>query len=107
MSKEKSEQKSVSVPKIVWDDSKLKTTYANVCNVSSTREEVHLLLGTNQSWNAGQKEVKVELNDRIILSPFAAKRLLVLLSNVVGQYEKRFGALDLETGQVPPPAEKN
>lgn len=94
-------------PKIKWDDSKLKTTYANVCNVASTREEVTLLLGTNQTWNAGQKEVIVELNDRIILSPYAAKRLLVLLSNVVSQYEQRFGTLSLETGQVPAPVEKN
>ncbi len=107
MAKENQDKKAGDFPKIVWDDSKLKTTYANVCNVSSTREEVHLLLGTNQTWNAGQKEVTVELNDRIILSPFAAKRLLVLLSNVVSQYEKRFGTLSLETGQVPPPAEKN
>ena len=107
MAKEAEEKKNANFPKINWDDSKLKTTYANVCNVSSTREEVHLLLGTNQTWNAGQKEVTVELNDRIILSPFAAKRLLVLLNNVVNQYEQRFGALNLDSGQVPPPAEKN
>ena len=94
-------------PNIKWDDSKLKTTYANVCNVSSTREEVTLLLGTNQTWNAGHKEVTVELNDRIILSPYAAKRLMILLTNVVGQYEQRFGALSLEAGQVPAPVEKN
>ena len=36
--------------KVRWDDSKMTSTYANVCNVSSTREEVTLLFGTNQSW---------------------------------------------------------
>ena len=26
------------VPNVLWDDSKMTSTYANVCNVSSTRE---------------------------------------------------------------------
>jgi hypothetical protein len=37
-------------------------------------------VGTNQTWNfREQKEVTVELTDRIVLNPFAAKRLLLLL----------------------------
>ncbi len=83
------------VPTIKWDDSSMKTSYANVCNVSSSREEVTLLFGTNQTWHTGQQEFTVKLSDRIIISPFAAKRLLVLLQNVVGQYEQRFGQLDI------------
>ena len=65
--------------KIKWDDSNMKSAYANVCNVSSTREEVVLLFGVNQAWNRGQKEVVIQLTDRIIVSPFAAKRLSMLL----------------------------
>lgn len=101
------EEKAAGFPKVKWDDSKLKTTYANVCNVTSTREEVTLLFGTNQTWHSGQKELTVELNDRIIVNPYAAKRLLMLLSNVVTQYEQRFGTLNIETGPIPAPAEKN
>ena len=85
-----------TAPKVNWDDSGMKTTYANVCNVSSTREEVTLLFGTNQTWNTGQNEFTIKLSDRIILNPFAAKRLLLLLNNVVQQYEQRFGALEFE-----------
>ena len=81
---------------IKWDDSGMKTSYANVCNVSSTREEVTLLFGTNQTWHTGQKELTIQLSNRLILSPFAAKRLAALLGNVVGEYERRFGSLDLE-----------
>src|SRR5512145_2022187 len=62
-------------PKINWDDSQMKTSYANVCNVASTREEVIVLFGTNQAWKGIEEEVTVQLSDRIILSPFAAKRL--------------------------------
>ncbi len=81
---------------IKWDDSNLKSSYANVCNVSSTREEVVLVFGINQAWERGQNEVQVQLTDRIILSPFAAKRLAQLLNNVVREYESRFGALNVD-----------
>ncbi|MYM65182.1 DUF3467 domain-containing protein [Pseudomaricurvus sp. HS19] len=82
---------NANVPKLVWDDSKMRSSYANVCNVSSTREEVTLLFGTNSTWHTGQKEVAITLSDRIILNPHAAKRLSVLLSKVVEEYETRFG----------------
>jgi len=84
-----------ALPKVKWDDSGMRSSYANVVNASSTREEVTLLFGTNQTWHAGQKEFTVQLTDRIILSPFAAKRLVLLLGNVVNEYEKRFGTLDI------------
>jgi len=84
--------------KIKWDDSNMKSAYANVCNVSSTREEVVLLFGVNQAWNRGQKEVVIQLTDRIIISPFAAKRLSMLLGSVVKEYEGRFGTLNVEPG---------
>jgi len=83
-------------PKIVWDDSNMRSSYANVCNVSSTREEVVLLFGINQNWHGGRDHVHVQLTDRVILSPFAAKRLQILLSTVMGEYESRFGPLSVE-----------
>ena len=83
-----------AAPQVVWDDSKMDSSYANVCNVASTREEVVVLFGTNQAWKGSEAEVKVQLANRIILSPFAAKRLSLLLANVIGQYESRFGTLD-------------
>jgi len=84
--------------KIKWDDSNMKSSYANVCNVTSTREEVVILFGMNQAWNRGQKEVTIQLTDRIVISPYAAKRMSVLLNSVVTEYEKRFGPLNIEAG---------
>ncbi|MGH8746878.1 MAG: DUF3467 domain-containing protein [Burkholderiales bacterium] len=89
-------QADMAATKIKWDDSNMKSSYANVCNVTSTREEVVLLFGMNQAWNRGQKEVTIQLTDRIIISPFAAKRLSLLLGNVMTEYEKRFGTLNIE-----------
>jgi hypothetical protein len=82
--------------RIKWDDTAMKSSYANVCNVTSTREEVVMLFGINQAWNRGQKEVTIQLTDRIIISPYAAKRLASLLEGVVKEYEKRFGELNVE-----------
>jgi hypothetical protein len=82
-----------NTPKLTWNDSQMRSSYANVCNVSSTREEVTLLFGTNQTWHTGQKEVAINLSDRIILNPYAAKRLSLLLGKVVDEYENRFGAI--------------
>lgn len=82
--------------KIKWDDSNMKSSYANVCNVTSTREEVVILFGMNQAWNRGQKEVTIQLTDRIVISPYAAKRMSMLLSSVVKEYENRFGALNID-----------
>jgi len=74
----------------------MSTSYANVCNVTGTREEVGLLFGTNQTLYTGQKEVTVKVTNRIVLSPYAAKRLQALLGEVVKQYESRFGPLEIQ-----------
>ena len=71
----------------------LKTSYCNVANVTSTREEVVLNFGINQNWDLGQKAMDVELLHRVILSPFAAKRLSGMLTKLLQEYESRYGAL--------------
>lgn len=89
-----------------WDDTAMRSNYANVCNVAGTREEVVLLFGVNQSWNSAQKELVVQLLEKVILSPFAAKRLNMLLTRVLREYETRYGQLQIETGEQPHPAEQ-
>ncbi len=87
-----------SAPKIRWDDTNMRSAYANFCNVASTREEVVLLFGVNQAWQAGQPEIPIQLTDRIIMSPFVAKRLALLLTNVLREHETRFGSLGAPGG---------
>jgi hypothetical protein len=82
--------------KVNWDDSKMVTTFANVVNVLVTREELTLLFGMNQTWNASQaKELTVQLSNRIVLTPYAAKRLLTLLTARMRDYESRIGPITL------------
>jgi hypothetical protein len=82
---------------VVWDDSAMVTHFANVVSIQSTLEQVDLLFGTNKTWNlAGERQVKVELTDRVILGPHAAKRLWVALGGVLKEYETRYGVLAVE-----------
>ena len=82
-----------AAPTVQFDVSKLQSSYANVCNVSSTREEVVLAFGTNNVWEMGQANMQVQLTNRIVLNPYAAKRVAAVLNRVVDEYESKFGTL--------------
>lgn len=93
---------SPALPTVDWDDSQMQSTYANVVNASSTREEVNLLFGTNQTWKSDEtREFKVRLTNRIVLSPFAAKRLWILLGSILKEYEARYGRLEVQGSSRP------
>ena len=97
-----SETKQRVVPKVHWDDTNLTTSYANVVNATATHEEVTVFFGTNQTWNVKAKdELTINLSERIILNPLAAKRLFLLLGGVLKDYESRYGALDIK-GSIKP-----
>lgn len=86
-------------PTVDWDDSQMRSSYANVVNASSTREEVTLFFGTNKTWKPSEsREFHVQLSERIVLNPYAAKRLWVLLGAILTEYEKRFGKLQIDVG---------
>lgn len=82
--------------KVKWDTNNLKSSYVNVCNATSTREEVVLNFGVNQAWEQNRQDMTIELSHRVILSPYAAKRLSLLLSGLLDEYENRYGKLDVE-----------
>lgn len=67
-----------------------------MCNATSTREEVVLNFGINQNWDQpgdGAAFLEVDLEHRVILSPYAAKRLSQALQQLMHDYEQRHGAL--------------
>jgi hypothetical protein len=81
--------------KVRWDSANMHSAYSNVCNVAGTREEIVLLFGMNQAWNAEAKEMTIQVTDRIVMSPFVAKRLATLLNNVIKDYETKYGKLEI------------
>jgi hypothetical protein len=55
---------AMATPKVAWDDAQMSTSYANVVNAASTREEVAIFFGTNQTWNLSKdQEVTVQLTN--------------------------------------------
>ena len=93
-------------PRVRWNTANLKSSYANVVTATSTREEVVLNFGINQAWERSAGEIEIELTNRIILSPFAAQRMLETLSQLMRDYQARHGALaPAATAEVPPTAQ--
>jgi hypothetical protein len=89
-------QGAVQQRTVNWEDSNMQTSYANVCNVAGTREEVNLLFGTNQTWQAGQSELTIKLSNRIVLNAYAAKRLWFLLDKTIKNYESSYGEIVID-----------
>ena len=80
-------------PHVKWKVDQLKSSYVNFANANSTQEEVVLNFGMHNNWDRMAAEVAIELTHRIVMSPFAAKRLSELLAKLVQHYEGRYGAL--------------
>lgn len=87
-------------PTVRWDDATMRSTFANVVNATSTREEISLFFGTNQTWKMDEQRVlTVLLSNHIVLSPLAARRLWRILGAMLQHHEARFGALRLAAGE--------
>jgi hypothetical protein len=81
--------------KIRWDSSDSRSAYANVFNVTAVREEIVLLFGESQPLDKDEREVR--LTNRILLNPFTAKRLLILLESTIQKHESKYGPLESES----------
>ena len=55
--------------RVIWDDSNMRSVYANMARVVGGREKIVLLFGMNPALNAAQAEAKIQLSDRITLNP--------------------------------------
>lgn len=82
---------------IEWNDETMQTTFANVVNIRGTREQVEFFYGTNRTWDVQRDgPVRVDLTNRIIMTPYAAKRMHRILSGVLKEYEARHGVLKVD-----------
>jgi hypothetical protein len=97
-----SEKKPTGAPdelggiKINWHDDNMASHYANIGTATANREEFFLLFGTHQHWRGDVSETKsvdVNLAHRIVMSPYAAKRLAIILNQSVKAYEDQFGKI--------------
>lgn len=81
-------------------------SYANFVRVTGSPEEVVLdfCLVPNP---AERTDEKIQIQNRVVLGYFGAKRLLAALHQTVVRHEQRFGAVELDIRKrlVNPPAE--
>ena len=80
-------------PNNARDEAGVFSVHADVAQVKAGREEFMLLFGAVQKEQPIQGEVKADLLDQVVLSPFAAKRLLGKLTQVIRDHESAYGPL--------------
>ena len=92
-----SEEKKVASnePEVVWNDTNMKSLYVNATNVVAGREEVMVLLGVNRAWKMNQEKVDVDLAERVVMTPFTAKRLAIMLGATLKAYEAKYGKIEI------------
>ncbi len=87
------------------DERNLKTGYANAFRTSGTAEEVMLDFGLNlvgppvQQDGKQTPQIVFQVNERIVLNYFSAKRLAIALSQLVRRHEEQFGEIELDVAK--------
>ena len=88
------------------DHTGMGTTYANAFKTNATSEEVIVDLGLNmvvpnQQAAAGDVagDILFQVNNRLILNYYTAKRLALSLGQIVRGYEEKFGELKLNVAE--------
>ena len=84
---------TVAPERVKFDTSDLKSSYCNVCNGTSTREEVVINFGVNSTWDMTRDKIEVALQHRIVMSPHAAKRVRDMMVRLIDEHESRYGKL--------------
>ena len=84
-----------NAPQVRLDDSDAQTCYANFCRISGTPEELVLDFALNPQSTGRLPEV-LDINQRVIMNFYTAKRLLGALHQAVHRHEQAFGPLEID-----------
>ncbi len=78
------------------DDANTPCTYSTTVRVWGSAEEINLdFAGPIRPGNE-PKTARLKIDQRLVLNPYAAKRLAIALSQAVGRYEQTYGTLELD-----------
>ena len=85
------------------DERNMAATYANAFRTNGTPEEVMVDFGLNVAnsgaGQANQPDVIFQVNQRVILNYYSAKRLAITLSQLIRRHEDQFGELELDVAK--------
>ena len=94
------EQTGQQQVRLRMDERNMTTSYANAFRTNGTAEEVMLDFGVNllnpASEQQEQPEIIFQINDRVIMNYYSAKRLAITLSQLIRRHEDQFGELELD-----------
>lgn len=95
-----SETSQPQAPSPSIDTSRLSVTYANVCRIAQTPNELLLDFGMNPNFfGTILPEETLRLETRVIMSHDAAKRLCLHLMASIQQFETRYGVIELDVAK--------
>ena len=87
------------------DERNMLVSYANAFRTAPTAEEVILDFGLNlvnparTEQQPQQPDVIFQVNQRVILNYYTAKRLAITLSQLIRRHEEQFGELELDVSK--------
>lgn len=96
------EQQTGQQVRLRVDERTMTSTYANAFRTNGTAEEVMLDFGVNLMVPAAQgqqPEIVFQVNNRVIMNYYSAKRLAITLSQLIRRHEDEFGELQLDVAQ--------
>ena len=71
-------------------------TYANLCRVTSTPEEIIMDFAINPNAFGKVLDEPLRLNHRIIMNYHAAKRVAIILNETIRRHESAYGQIELD-----------
>ena len=71
-------------------------TYANLCRVTSTPEEVIMDFAVNPNAFGKVLDEPLQLNHRVIMNYHAAKRVAIILTETIRRHETNYGPIELD-----------
>jgi len=77
------------------DDEDVPVAYASLARVAGTAEEITVDFGGPLK-QTGDGRATLRVEQRIVLNPWAAKRLALTLGQTIQRYEQTYGALELD-----------
>jgi hypothetical protein len=77
------------------DMSKNRTAYANFVRVTSTPEEMLIDFGLNVQ-NDKTRKTPIEVNQRVVMNYYTAKRMMSAIKIAIDRHEKTFGPIETD-----------
>ena len=84
------------------DERTMTSIYANAFRTNGTAEEVMLDFGINlmpPQQPDQQQEIVFQVNNRVIMNYYSAKRLALTLGQLIRRHEEQFGELELDVSK--------